>query len=372
MNPRRFVFLGLSITSSWGNGHATTYRALLRALSERGHHVTFLERDVPWYAENRDAPSPPYCETVLYRDVNDLGRFLGHVRDADVVVVGSFVPDGLAVSDWVTRNARGVTAFYDIDTPVTLRKLERGDHAYLAPEMVPKFDLYLSFTGGPLLEWIESRWGARAARALYCSFDPALYRPEPAERRWDLGYLGTYSPDRQPTVERLLLEPSRQWREGRFVVAGAQYPDELQWPANVERRAHVSPHDHCAFYNAQRFTLNVTRADMIAAGYSPSVRLFEAAGCGVPIISDAWTGLDTVFEPGREVLIARTPADVLALVRELPESERAAIGARARERVLRSHTAAHRAVTLETYVDEIDRGLRNVEYERRTTWRGSL
>lgn len=342
------AILGLSITSSWGNGHATTYRGLVRELTARGHRILFLERNVPWYAENRDLPEPPFGRTALYEGLEDLqDRFAADVRAADLVIVGSYVPDGVEVGDWVTRTARGATAFYDIDTPVTLAKLARRDYEYLTPELIPRYSAYFSFTGGPTLKRLERDFGSPMARALYCSFDPDLYYPEDVEHRWDLGYMGTYSDDRQPTVDRLLVEPARRWSEGRFVVAGPQYPKTIRWPKNVKRFQHLAPAKHRRFYNAQRFTLNVTRADMIAAGWSPSVRLFEAAACGTPILSDSWPGLGSLFKIGEEILTVRHAGDVLCYLRDIPESERRALGQRARARVLREHTAAHRAEELE-------------------------
>jgi spore maturation protein CgeB len=352
--PLRIVILGLSITSSWGNGHATTYRGLVRELSARGHHVLFLERDVEWYASSRDMPEPPHGRTVLYRDLGELKRhFTAEIEDADLVILGSYVPQGVEVGAWVTEAARGVTAFYDIDTPVTLAKLARGEEEYLSAALIPQFQLYLSFTGGPTLERLEQEYGAQLARPLYCSVDPSLYRPEPAIVRWDLGYMGTYSDDRQPGLRALMLQPARMWVEGRFAVAGPQYPKSIRWPRNVHRIEHLPPSRHRRFYNAQRFTLNLTRADMVAAGFSPSVRLFEAAACGTPIVSDYWEGIETLFEPGREILIARSPEDVLGWVRDLPESERLALGERALSRVLSEHTAAHRAAELESYALEV-------------------
>jgi spore maturation protein CgeB len=350
--PRlRIVILGLSITSSWGNGHATTYRGLVRELTGRGHDVLFLERDVEWYAANRDLPAPPHGRTVLYQSLAELKRrFGGEIRTADLVMVGSYVPEGAKVGAWVTRAARGVTAFYDIDTPVTLARLRHGEAEYLTRALIPRYDLYLSFTGGPTLERLEQEYGARAARALYCSVDTEMYFPEPLAPRFDLGYMGTYSSDRQRGLTSLLLEPARRWWDGRFAVAGPQYPDSIRWPANVRRIDHLAPDRHRRFYNAQRYTLNLTRADMIAAGFSPSVRLFEAAACGTPIVSDAWEGIDEVLAPGSEVLLARTPAEVLAYVRDLPEEERLEVGARARRRILGEHTAAHRAKELEGHV----------------------
>jgi len=350
--PRlRIVILGLSITSSWGNGHATTYRGLVRELTARGHDVLFLERDTEWYADHRDLPHPHHGKTVLYRSLGELRRrFARVVRDADLVMVGSYVPEGAAVGEWVTRTARGVTAFYDIDTPVTLARLARGEVDYLTRSLIPRYDLYLSFTGGPTLERLEQEYGARSARALYCSVDPAIYFPEPVTNRYDLGYMGTYSPDRQRQLTHLMLLPARSWWAGRFVVAGPQYPASLRWPANVRRIEHLSPANHRTFYNSQRFTLNLTRADMRQAGFSPSVRLFEAAACGTPIISDTWDGLADILRPDKEVLLAESEADILGYVRDLPEERRLEIGARARARVLAEHTAAHRAAELEGHV----------------------
>lgn len=349
--PLDIVILGLSITSSWGNGHATTYRGLVRELCARGHRVLFLERDVPWYADNRDMPSLPYGTLGLYRSVAMLqDRYAAAIREADVVIVGSYVPEGARVGEWVLSTARGLTAFYDIDTPVTLAKLARGDTEYLTPRLIARYDLYLSFTGGPVLTRLEREYGAQAARPLYCSVDPELYFPVAQPFSWDLGYLGTYSPDRQPGLERLLLTPARLLTERRFIVAGPQYPDTLRWPANVRRVEHVPPREHRGFYNAQRFTLNLTRADMIRWGYSPSVRLFEAAACGVPIISDSWEGIETFFQPGKEILLAGSSEDILAYLLEMTEEERQAVAARARRKVLSCHTAAHRAVELETYL----------------------
>lgn len=355
--PLRFVFLGLSITSSWGNGHATTYRALVRELVARGHDVVFLERDLPYYADNRDLPKPPYGETHLYESFDDLReRFRRTVVEADMVVVGSYVPEGITVGQWVTSIARGKTAFYDIDTPVTLSAVDRGGAEYLSRELIARYDLYLSFTGGPVLQRLERAYGARAARPLYCSVDPHLYAPLECEIQWDLGYLGTYSDDRQPKVKALLLDVASSARDAgaeRFVVAGPQYPDSILWPENVARIEHLSPERHRVFYNAQRFTLNVTRADMVAAGYSPSVRLFEAAACGVPVLSDEWRGLETVFQPGREILVVKSTSDVVRALRDVGEDERRAIGERARRRVLLEHTAAHRAEALEIYTREL-------------------
>lgn len=345
------VFLGLSITSSWGNGHATTYRGLVRELVRRGHDVLFLERDAPYYADNRDLPLPPYGRTELYRSLEELtDRFAGDIRAADCVVLGSFVSDGAWIADWVRDTATGCRAFYDIDTPVTLRALRAGGASYLELRQVPEYDLYLSFTGGPTLTRLRHELGARRAEALYCSVDPEAYFPTGEPHQWDLGYLGTYSRDRQPALDSLLSSPAREWPGGRFVVAGPQYPADVSWPSNVERTQHVAPPEHCSFYNRQRFTLNITREDMIVAGYSPSVRLFEAAASGTPILSDLWRGIDHFFEPGKEILLARTSSHVLSALRDVSENQRQALGENARRRVLAEHTSAHRAETFERHV----------------------
>jgi len=354
----KIVVLGLSITSSWGNGHATTYRGLVRELVRRGHDVLFLERDVPWYASQRDLPEPPWGTTLLYASVEDLQeQHAEAVRDADLVIVGSYVPDGVRVGDWVHEQARGITAFYDIDTPVTLAKLDRGDHEYLHPRQIPHYDLYLSFTGGPTLKRLEREFGSPRARVFYCSFDPELYFPEPQEPEWDLGYMGTYSDDRQPSVEAFLLEPARQHPQGRFIIAGPQYPETALWPSYVQHAPHLPPAEHRRFYNRQRFTLNVTRQDMIRAGWSPSVRLFEAAACGTPIISDRWPGLESLLVPHQEILLVDRTIEVLDILQRCGEDERLRMAERARKRILAHHTAAHRAEELEGYATELLSGV---------------
>jgi spore maturation protein CgeB len=352
--PLDIVILGLSITSSWGNGHATTFRALVRALSARGHNVCFLERDMPWYAEHRDMPNPPYGLTQLYKSVAELKtRFARKVMNAELCIVGSYVPDGIAIGEWVTRTCRGVRAFYDIDTPVTLAKLASGRNEYVTAWLVRRYDLYLSFSGGPVLRKIENELGSPMARALYCSVDPKVYFPEERKQKWDLGYMGTYSVDRQSSLDALLVEAARRSPKLKAVVAGPMYPRELAWPANVERIEHLAPANHRHFYNSQRFTLNLTRADMRDAGYSPSVRLFEAAACGTAIISDRWPGLETFFELDNEILTASSAEEVLTYLNLISEKDGRGLGERARLRVLAKHTSEQRALELEGYVAEV-------------------
>jgi spore maturation protein CgeB len=348
----RIVVFGLSITSSWGNGHATTYRALLRQLAARGHRITFFERNVEWYRQNRDLADADYCDIRLYESVDELiSGYSTLVTECDAVIIGSYVPDGVRVARWLLAHASGLTAFYDIDTPITISDLKAGRCQYLEPELIPEFDLYLSFTGGPILREIEQSFGARCSRLLACSVEPSMYYPEAGMgQRWQLGYLGTYSVDRQPKLEDRLVRPAQKFPDRRFAVAGSLYPEELSWPANVDRIDHLPPSEHRQFYNLQQFTLNVTRQDMITAGYSPSVRLFEAAACGTPVISDRWIGLDTYFEPEREILLADNAEECCKILRDCGETERQAISRRARRRVLAEHSAAERARQLEDYL----------------------
>ena len=345
----KITVIGLSLSSSWGNGHATTFRALLREFAARGHEITFLERDVEYYAAHRDLPNPDFCRLEFYTDANDLQtRFAPQLKSSDWTIVGSYVFDGVKIGNWACATASHV-AFYDIDTPVTLTKLSRGDCEYISPDLIGRYDLYLSFSGGPTLDKLE-QMGSPRARALFCSVDTNFYFPEDIRKTTDLNYLGTYSPDRQATLNSLLIEPARALPDKQFCVAGPQYPGDIAWPSNVARIEHLPPARHRGFYNETAWTLNVTRADMIAAGHSPSVRLFEAAACGTPIISDWWPGLDELFEPNREIIIARSSEDARAALCEIGDARRREIGEAARARVLGAHTAAHRAAQLEEFL----------------------
>ena len=348
----KIVIVGLSITSSWGNGHATTYRALAKALSNRGHSVSFLERDVAWYREHRDLANADYCSIRLYGSLPELAR--GHaeiIRDADLVILGSYVPDGIAIGDWITAGATGVTAFYDIDTPVTLAGLETNKISYLSPGLIPRFDLYLSFSGGPALGIVQDLYGSplvgHCIAAQMWSIDlRRLHR----SGRSDIS--GPTAKIDSQHLKSCCLHLRTPFATISFVVAGPKYPDSLEWPANVTYIPHLSPNEHASFYGSQRYALNVTRSDMKALGFSPSVRLFEAAACGIPVISDAWPGMETVFAPGKEILIATEPRDVIQILTDMPEERRLGIAAAARARFLKEHTPDHRARQLEAYYQE--------------------
>lgn len=350
----KIVFIGLTISSTWGNGHATTYRALLKGLSRKGADVHFLERIKPWYANNVDFSGNGDYKISFYDSVSELEQNYGaEIENANMVVVGSYTPDCPEVSRLVFAKAKGVKAFYDIDTPVTLDKLKNRDYEYLRPEMIPEFDLYLSFAGGRTLEILEEKYGSPAARALYCSVDPELYFPVEMKKIWHLGYLGTYSPDRQPALEQLLLEPAAVVTNKKFVVAGPGYPDSVAWPANVQRIDHLGSDQHLSFYNRQHLTLNITRKAMKELGHSPSVRLFEAAACGVPVISDYWDGLDELFEFGKEIFVADDAAEVIDLLKTATPETCLQMGEAARKRILANHTATHRAEELLAYFNEV-------------------
>lgn len=343
----KVVVLGLSITSSWGNGHATNYRGLVRELAARGHEVLFCERNVPWYESTRDLRELRGARLLLYGSLDELAQLAGEqIAEANLVIVGSHVPEGVAVADYVLSTTEGRTAFYDIETPETIAKLAAGDHEYLTPALIPRFDLYLSSSGGSSLSVLEEH-GARHVIPFYSLVDPRGFVAVASRPCWDLGYLGSYSADRQSGLDSLMLAPARALRARRFVVAGPHYPEDIDWPANVARIQHVAPARHPVFYGAQRFTLNLTRAAMREAGWSPSVRLFEAAACGTAIITDHWPGLDEFFTPDKEVLVARSADDVLRVLIETGIETRLALAARARQRVLREHTAARRIDQLE-------------------------
>ncbi|HWC16069.1 MAG TPA: glycosyltransferase [Terriglobales bacterium] len=359
------VVFGLSITSAWGNGHATTFRALFEALHRRGHHILFFEKNLEWYASNRDLPDPPYCKLRLYDNwseiVSEVRRELAH---ADVGLVGSYFPDGIAAIDELFDSRAAVKAFYDIDTPITIAGLRSdGRTEYLESGQVPGFDLYFSFTGGSMLHEIESRFGAKAAVPLYCSFDPREYRRFAVNKRFacDLSYMGTYAPDRQTKLEELLVRPAERLPDRKFIVAGPQYPKNISWPKNVRRIVHLNPRWHARFYSSARLTLNVTRREMVMAGYSPSVRLFEAAACAATIVSDNWPGLETFFTPGREILLALDAADVERFLSS-EDAELRRIGSAAQQRVLAEHTSETRALQLERAIDQ---AVRNREVSTR-------
>ena len=349
----KIVVFGLTISSSWGNGHATLWRGLSRALAARGHRIVFYEQDVPYYALNRDLTEVPGGELVLYAEWRDIrSRAARDLRDADVAMVTSYCPHGLEATDLVLGARRPLRLFYDLDTPVTLSRLSRGEAiTYIGPRGLADFDLVLSYTGGAALDRLQADLGARHVAPLYGHVDPDVHRPVDPISRFvsDFSYLGTYAEDRQAALEALFIEPARRRPERRFLIGGAQYPQDFPWADNIFFVRHLPPPEHPAFFASSRLTLNVTRQAMAEMGWCPSGRLFEAAACGAPILSDWWEGLDAFFEPGRDILVGRTSEDAVTAL-DLMDAELKRIAKNARERVLAEHTSAKRARDFEAAI----------------------
>lgn len=345
----KIVIFGLSISSSWGNGHATLWRGLCRALGSAGHQVVFYERDVPYYASTRDSITIPGCDLRLYTDWDEAWPAARAIlSQADVGMVTSYCPDGRAACDLVLSSCARVKAFYDLDTPVTLSRLKEGEDIEYVPQSgLGAFDLVLSYTGGRALAALKHQLGAKRVAPLYGSVDPDVHAPAAPNSVFagDLSYLGTYAQDRQETLSKLFVEPARLRPDMRFVIGGAQYPDTFPWTSNIYFVRHLPPALHPGFYCSSRLTVNVTRKAMAEMGYCPSGRLFEAAACGVPVISDAWEGLEDFYRPGAEILLCQTTEDVLHAL-SLSAEELQAIAKNARERTLSDHTAAQRAAEL--------------------------
>lgn len=351
------VIFGLTVSSSWGNGHATLWRALLKALSRRGHTATFYERDVPYYADNRDDWSPPPAIALrLYSSIEEIrSEALRELNSADLGMFTSYCPDGPAAAELILSSRAEIKCFYDLDTPVTLTALSGGEHvSYLPPNGLWDFDLVLSYTGGRALEELQSRLGAKVVAPLYGSVDPEAHFPVPPLKQYRgvLSYLGTFAADRQRALEMLFLEPARRLKNENFQLAGAQYPDSFSSLANVAFVPHLAPQLHPAFFCSSRATLNITRAVMAEYGYCPSGRLFEAAACGVPIVSDGWDGLEMFLTPGTEILRVDTPEDVIEAL-QLPEADLKRIAESARERTLANHTAERRVMELEEICERV-------------------
>jgi spore maturation protein CgeB len=345
----KLVIFGLTVTSSWGNGHATIWRGLLSALSALGHEPIFFERNVPYYALHRDLRACAEYRIELYDDWTDAFPLAySALETADAAIVTSYCPDANDAAELLADSRVPMRVFYDLDTPVTLDRLRRGDAVeYIPPHRLGAYDLVLSYTGGRALDELRTILGARAVAPLYGSVDPSIHKPVTPVRefRSDLSYLGTYAKDRQQALEQLFLQPARAFPEKRFVIGGALYPQDFPWAPNIWFMRHLAPPQHPDFYSSSSLTLNITRAAMAEMGYCPSGRLFEAAACGTAVVSDWWEGLENFFEPGREVLIAGSPDDVVRAMSLRPDALRR-IGEMARARVLAEHTAMHRACEL--------------------------
>ena len=357
----RVVIFGLTVSSSWGNGHATLWRSLISAMLRRGYRVTFFEKDVSYYADTRDLWELPTGGALrLYRDFEDVcSEARRAVSEADLALVTSYCPDGPAASALVLEAARGgVRVFYDMDTPVTLDSLRTGSEVtYLPSEGLGGFDLVLSYTGGRALDELQTRLGAKAVAPLYGSVNPEAHHPVPPVEayRAELSYLGTYAEDRQATLDRLFIQPAKRSPDRRFLIGGAQYPDAFPWTENIYFTGHLEPAQHPSFFCSGRATLNVTRRAMAEYGFCPSGRLFEAAACGVPLLTDGWEGLDRFFTPGSEILRVDTPEEVLNTLC-LSDIELRRVAEAAQVRVSQEHTADCRVRDLEQILGDLKRG----------------
>jgi spore maturation protein CgeB len=346
----RIVIFGLTISSSWGNGHATLWRGLCKHLIRSGHSVTFFERDVAWYAGARDLFEIPDGQLMLYPSWDAVrGVARSSIAEADAAIVTSYCPDALAATELVLDQDRATRVFYDLDTPVTLSRLRAGEEVpYIGSSGLAGFRLVLSFTGGGrLFEEFQHRLGATNIKPLYGHVDPDIHRPVAAEPHYraDLSYLGTHSQDRQAALEELFVAPARLRPDLRFLLGGAQYPADFPWASNMYFVRHLPPSEHAAFFASSRLTLNVTRRAMAEMGWCPSGRLFEAAACGAPLLSDSWPGLEDFFTRGEEILLARHASDTLDAL-QMDGSELRQIAARARERTLDQHSSQRRAAEL--------------------------
>jgi spore maturation protein CgeB len=351
----KIVIFGLTISSSWGNGHATVWRSLCRQLIRRGHDIVFFERNVPYYATHRDLSVIDGGKLRLYDSWSEIVAAAEQdLREADVGIATSYCPDAIAASEliWASSATR---VFYDLDAPVTIARLRAGEAVpYIHPDGLSEFDLVLSFTGGAALDALKLELNAKEVAPLYGSVDPDVHRRAASKEsyRAALSYLGTYSQDRQQVLHDLLIEPARRSPEKRFVMGGAQYPAEFPWTENIFFVQHLPPIDHPSFFCSSRLTLNVTRAAMREMGWCPSGRLFEAAACGVPIVSDWWNGLDDFFTPESEILIASSTEDILTAL-DLDDAQLARIAKAGRERALEEHTGGRRAQQFEQIITNI-------------------
>jgi len=356
----KIAIFGLTISSSWGNGHATLWRGLCKALAKLGHEFVFFERDAPYYATSRDWPSLPPAvgesKLVLYSDWALVeSRVRRELAECDTAIVSSYCFDAQAATDAILDARHPLAVFYDLDTPVTLDGLRSGKQvSYIPWRGLGDFDLVLSYTGGAALEALRSDLCAQRVRALYGHVDPEVHQPvAPVERyRATLSWLGTYSADRQVMLEELFVAPARLRYQDKFLIGGAQYPEHFPWSDNVYFVHHLPPQEHAAFFSSSRLTLNVTREPMARMGWCPSGRLFEAAACAAAVLSDEWCGLEDFYTPGEQVLVARTTAETLDAL-DMSDAELHAIGRSARERTLDEHTSLHRAKQLIHYLEEI-------------------
>ena len=346
------AFFGSSLVSAYWNGAATYYRGIIRALAERGHQVTFYEPDAYERQAHRDIPDPPWARVVVYsaEGEDEVRRCLEAARRADLVVKASGVGvfDPLLEAEVLELKAPGrAVAFWDVDAPATLARV-KADPRDPFRALIPRYDLVLTYGGGPPVVSAYEALGARACVPVYNALDPETHHPVEPDGRFegDLGFLGNRLPDREARVEQFFLGVAAERPEQRFVLGGAGWDDKPK-PANVRYVGHVYTADHNAFNCSSGAVLNVNRDNMAETGFSPPTRVFEAAGAGACIITDAWVVIETFIEPDHEVLVAKDGRGVAEHLGRLTPERRRALGEAARRRVLAEHTYEHRAHQLE-------------------------
>lgn len=349
------AFFGSSLVSSYWNGAATYYRGIIHALHQRGHRVTFFEPDAFERQQHRDMDDPDWAEVVVYSADTELGvhRALEQARGADVVVKASGVGifDKLLEREVLAlRSSATTVVFWDVDAPATLERVA-GDTRDPFRALIPRYDLVLTYGGGPRVVEAYRALGARDCVPVYNALDPATHHPAAADPRFaaDLGFLGNRLPDREARVGQFFFDAARRAPEQQFLLGGSGWDDHL--PDNVARLGHVSTRDHNAFNCSVRMVLNVNRDSMARFGWSPPTRVFEAAGAGACLIVDAWEGIEDFLTPGEEVLVAQDGAQVADYLRRIGPEQAREIGQRARQRLLAQHTYTQRAEQVEQLLE---------------------
>lgn len=352
------AFFGSSLVSAYWNGAATYYRGLLRALHERGHRVTFYEPDAFDRQQHRDLPDPDFARSVVYpAEEEGVHEALRDARSADLIVKAS----GVGIFDELLETAvldlkdeQTLVVYWDVDAPATLDRLRSGESTDRLQDLISAYDLIFTYGGGPPVVDAYESIGAKRCVPIYNALDPDTHHPVEPDDHFDglLGFLGNRMPDRETRIEEFFFTPARAFSDRRFLLGGSGWEDKVEAYSNVSYLGHVYTRDHNAFNCTPKAVLNVNRESMARYGFSPPTRIFEAAGAGACLITDAWRGIDRFLEPGEECLVARSGDDVIEYLQSLSVEEAAAIGEAARKRLLAEHTYAHRAETVESVLME--------------------
>ena len=341
------AFYASSILSSYWNGAATYYRGLVKSLARRGYRITFFEPRAFGRQERADIEPPPWCEVVVYpATIEGVRAAAARAASADIVIKASGVgvfDDELLALTMAAAGDDALKVWWDVDAPATLAAIGKAPDAPLRRHL-PRLDAVLTYGGGQSVIDAYRALGAPTCRLIYNGFDPDDCHPVPRDPRFeaDLGFLGNRLPDREARVEQFFLTPARRATDLRFLLGGAGW-ETAAVPDNVRRLGHVPTVHHNAFNTTARAVLNINRDSMADCGFSPPTRVFEAAGAGACLITDAWPGIDSFLTPAEEILVARDGQDVLEFLRLLTPTTARSMGARARARMLAEHTYDRRA-----------------------------